>query len=127
MAVFEQWASLEYGSIIPIFETVVNERVFKPRFGMVGDEAVAKKAMEDGQTAFRVLDKQLSANQYVTGDFSLIDIYLTTYFANFVTTLEGKQTLEQYPNIAAWWQRLSVRPAWQKVEADRQQEQQQHK
>ena len=122
VAVFEQWASLELGTLTPVLEKVVAERVFKPIFRKVpGDEAVAKKAVEDGQAGFQVLDKQLSSNQFVTGpDFSLIDIYLTTYFAHFVNTEEGKQTLQQFPNIASWWQRISGRPAWQKVVADRQ-------
>lgn len=98
------------------------ERVFKPVFrGVPGDEAAAKKAHEDGAFAFQVLDKQLASNEYVTGQFSLVDIYLTTYFAHFANTPEGKQTFEQCPNIAAWWQRISSRPAWQKVVADRQQ------
>ncbi len=119
VAVFEQWASLEVGTTTPILEKVVMERVFKQWFGKVGDEAVVKRAMEDGQTAFQVLAKQLSSNEYVTGDFSLVDVCLCTYFAEFATTAEGKQTLEQYPNIAAWWQRLSSRPAWQNVVAER--------
>jgi len=119
--VFEQWASLEVSTITPILEKVVMERVFKPLFRKVpGDEAVAKQAVQDGQRAFEVLDKQLSTNEYVTGaEYSLIDVYMTTYFAHFVNTPEGKQTLEHYPNIAAWWKRISNRPAWQKVVADR--------
>jgi len=120
VAVFEQWASLELGTITPILEKVVMERVFKPLYRKVpGDEAAAKQAVQDGQRAFEVLDKQLSTNEYVTGDFSLIDVYLTTYFSLFVNTPEGKQTIEQYPNIAAWWKRISGRPSWQKVVADR--------
>ena len=122
VALFEQWASLEVGTITPILEKVVMERVFKPLFrGVPGDEAAAKKSVEDGQQAFAVLDKQLASNEYVIGDFSLIDIYLATYFAHFVNTPEGKETLEKYTNIAAWTKRLLARPAWQKVVAERQQ------
>ena len=121
VAVFEQWASLESGTITPVVEKVVVERVFSKFYGRTADEAVVKKAMEDGQKAFEVLDKQLSSNEWVTGEFSLVDIFLSTYFAMFVNTPEGKQTMEQYPHIAAWQQRVSSRPAWQKVVADRQQ------
>ena len=121
VAVFEQWASLEQGTITPVVEKVVGERVFSKYHGRSADEAVVKKAMEDGQKAFEVLDKQLSSNEWVTGEFSLVDIFLSTYFALFVHLPEGKQAMEQYPHIAAWQQRVSSRPAWQKVVADRQQ------
>ena len=122
VALFEQWASLESGTITPILEKVVAERVFKPMYHQQpADEAVTKKAIEDGHHAFQVLDKQLSTGEYVAGEFTLVDIFLSTYFAYFSNTPEGKQVLEQYPNIAAWWTRLSGRPAWQKIVADRQQ------
>ena len=122
VAVFEQWASLEAGTITPVLEKVVAERVFKPKYHSVqGDDAKVKQAIEDGQQAFRVLDTQLSTNEYVCGQFSLIDVYLSTNIAHFVNTTEGAQTLEQYPNIAAWSQRLLDRPAWQKVVAEREQ------
>ena len=118
VAVFEQWASLEMGTITPVLEKIARERVFKPMHGVAGDEAIAKQAFEEGQTVFQVLDKQLSTNEYVIGDFSLIDVFLCSIFSHFSNTPEGQQTLEKYPNIAAWWQRLSARPAWQKVVAD---------
>ena len=123
LALFEQWASLESGTITPILEKVVAERVFKPMFHMAGDETIAKQAVEDGQQAFQVLDKQLSTNEYVIGEFSLIDVFLCAYTSHFANTIEGKETFEKYPNMAAWWQRLSVRPAWQKVVADSRQQQ----
>lgn len=120
VAAFEQWASLESGTITPILEKVVAEMVFKPLFtGKPGDEAVAKKAVEEGQTAFQVLDKQLSSNQFVAGDFSLVDIFLSTYFGYFATTSQGKDTLSKYSNIAQWWDRISARPSWQKVKAEK--------
>ena len=123
VAMFEQWASLELGCITPILEKIVAERIFKPVYhNTPTDAAVAKRALEDGQAGFRVMDTQLSGQQYVTGqEFSLIDIYLSTYFNFFVGTEEGKQTLQQWPHIAAWWQRIAGRPAWLKMLADREQ------
>ena len=120
VAMFEQWASLESGTISPILEKVVGEKLFKPMFGMSTDEKAAKDAMDGGQTAFRILDTQLSDKQYVIGDFSLIDVFLSTNFGYFAKLPEGKQTFEQYPNIGAWWQRVASRPAWQKVVTERQ-------
>ena len=122
VALFEQWASLEAGTITPILERVVMQRVFIPQFrGVPGDEAIAKQAVQDGQTALAVLDAQLAGNEYVLGELSLIDIFMSTLLALFVDTPEGAETLEKYPNIAAWSTRLLARPAWQKVVAELQQ------
>ena len=118
VALFEQWASLEAGTLTAPLEKVVTERVFKQMYKEPADEALVRKAMEGGQLGFQVWDAQLASAQYVAGEFSLVDIFLAPYFNYFVGTPEGKQTLEQYSNIAAWWQRLSGRPAWQKIVAE---------
>ena len=115
IAVFEQWSSLEHATITPVLEKVVNERLFKKMRGQEADEDVVRKAIEEGQVGFQVLDKQLSTHDFITGEFSLVDIHMATYVNRFAVLPEGKETLSKYPNIAAWWQRVSSRPAWQKV------------
>jgi len=120
VAAFEQWAALEMGTITPIFEKVVVQRIFGPNFyNRPTDEEVTKKAIEDGTTAFKVWDSQLTANEYTAGnEFTLVDIFLSTYFSYFTETPEGKQVLSQYSGIAQWWQRVSSRPTWQKVKSE---------
>jgi len=118
-AVFEQWASLESNTLSPLLDVLLIEKVFKPIFrGQPTDEAAATKAREDADKALSVFNEQLGQHEYIAGDFSLVDIFLTSGWQWLSTTDVGKEIFATYPNWAAWWKRVSSRPAWQQVMAD---------
>jgi len=115
-AIFEQWASLELGTYTPTLEQIVFERVFKKWHGLETDENRVKDLWTKSQGNWKILDAHLATNQYVLGSsLTLIDIFFTPYLQHFVGLPEGKELLANYPNIKAWWERLSANANWQKV------------
>ena len=112
-----QWASLEVTTYAPKMDQINAERVWYPMFGLPGDAEKAAQLYKDWQPQLAVLDKQLATNDYITGELSLVDLFLAPDWSHLVGTVEGKQLLEQYPNIASWWTRLTARPSWQKMQA----------
>lgn len=56
--------------------------------------------------------------QYVAGNqFSLADIAYQPYTEYLVNNTNAGDVLLSRPHVAAWWKRISERPAWQKVKA----------
>ena len=118
-AVFEQWASLESNTYAPQLDVVLYELAFKLWRGGSTDQAAVDAAMERLKPALAILETQLGAQDFVAGDFSLVDVFLAPGFEVLQGTAAGKEILAKYPNIAAWWNRVSQRPAWQRVLAEK--------
>ena len=118
-AQFEQWASLESNTFAPAIDPILMETVFKPMRGLPTDAAVVKSSRADAQKVFEVFNEQLGKHSYIAGDeLTLVDIFQTPNFQHLQNTEVGKEILASFPNIAAWWQRVSARPAWKSVLAD---------
>lgn len=94
-------------------------QAFRNLSGVYGDrercvEAWGNEAKLRVEEFLPKLDKQLSHNAYIAGDkFSIVDI-TGFIFVGFVCekALEIK-ALEMYPNIQAWFTKVSERPAFQ--------------
>jgi len=117
--VFEQWASLENNTIAPQLDIVLMEQAFKLWRGGSTDQPAVDAAMEKLAPALAVLEAQLSQHDFIAGQFSLVDIFLSPSFAVLQGTAAGKEILAKYPSIAAWWNRVSQRPTWQRVVAEK--------
>lgn len=60
-----------------------------------------------------LLDKQLAESPYVVSDrFTIVDI-TAFIFVNFAINGLAFSVLEQYPNIARWFETVAARPAFQ--------------
>jgi len=116
-AVFEQWASLENNTITPQLDVIVGELVFSKYRGLQPIQANVDAALEKVAPALTVMNDRLGDVEYLAGDFSLVDIFFTPGWHLLQNTEPGKDLLARHPNIAAWWQRTSNRPAWKKVVA----------
>ena len=78
------------------------------------------QAIESGrtnmQTALDAADRALQSSPYLAGaTFSLADIHFMPYFEYLEKTGQD-QPVKQRKNLAAWWQRISQRPSWRKVD-----------
>ncbi|SEI62448.1 glutathione S-transferase [Azotobacter beijerinckii] len=63
---------------------------------------------------YGVLDRQLQGRDYVAGDYSIADMAIYPW----ARLWEGqRQRLEDFPNMAAWLERLAARPAVQRAYA----------
>ncbi len=106
------WDLAHWDSACSVF---VFERVVKPLFTGVAEadaDAIARgEAMF--QRAARVLDAQLSRNEFVTGSH----LTLADFAIGAAMTLAGpaRYPLEGYPHIGRWYRSLAALPAWSRT------------
>ena len=90
------------------------ETISNPRDGLPIDEARVASAVPRAKTLLTALSGLLGENEYLTGSGpSLADFHVAPQFGYFVETKEARDLLAQYPNLAAWWDRITALPAWQ--------------
>jgi glutathione S-transferase len=90
----------------PLVRQVFSHRVFRPCSGQPGDEAEIAQGVQASA-------KVLAALEPLVGDgVTLADLHLGAMIAYFVQAPEGRQALQGYPRLAAWWARLAARPSF---------------
>jgi glutathione S-transferase len=90
----------------PLVRQVFSHRVFRPCSGQTGDEAEIARGVQASA-------KVLAALEPLVGDgVTLADLHLGAMIAYFVQAPEGRQVLQGYPRLAAWWARLAARPSF---------------
>jgi len=57
---------------------------------------------------YAVLNKQLAGKEYVTGDYSIADMAIWPWIVPW--QMQG-QTMDDFPNLKAWFERMLARPA----------------
>jgi glutathione S-transferase len=115
LARFDQWTNVADAYFAPHAMPVIMELLFRKYLG--GEKNVA--AIEAGRagvgTALDALDRWLGSNSYVAGaTFSLADIHWMPYLEYFTQIGEGEAVAKR-KHLAAWWERVSSRPTWQRV------------
>ncbi|VXC09621.1 putative S-transferase [Pseudomonas sp. 8Z] len=63
---------------------------------------------------YGVLDRQLAGRDYVAGDYSIADMAIYPWAKLWELQ---RQTIEDFPNMAAWLERIAARPAVQRAYA----------
>jgi GST-like protein len=76
--------------------------------------AVAEGGRERLTRALRVLDGVLAKEPYLAGAYSIADIATAATLRAIHKRLPGVE-MAPYPAIAAWYERVSTRPAWTKA------------
>ena len=79
-------------------------RVLLPRTGRDGDPERIAKVAKKMSALLTLLDDRLGANDYLLGDFSVVDCA----FAPWLPMLD----LDPHPRVMAWHQRLTARKSW---------------
>jgi glutathione S-transferase len=76
-------------------------------------EARISEAFEKLETSLRKLEERLEGRDYLADEFSLADV---AFAGNFVRLREleerGEVSLEEYPGVAAWMERLESRDSY---------------
>ena len=93
----------------PHYSTLFVERFIKPRRQLAGDEKLAAHAGETLGRFLAVVEQQLSAREFVTGNFGLADIALACTIELSPTV---QHDLSPYPQLRAWIARCQSRPTW---------------
>lgn len=108
-ALMDQWISVEQSNFSPSAMKFIFEHVFKRPQEPAALEAAAKMI----DTTYATLSKALgSGGGFIAGDkLSLADIGFMPYI-EYLQVTPQKETLEKYPQVSAWWKRVSGRPTW---------------
>ncbi|QRK09386.1 glutathione S-transferase N-terminal domain-containing protein [Archangium violaceum] len=111
----EQWLSVEQSYFTPHCMAIVMELVFKPMRGGTPDMDKVNKGRSESARVLDVVDRALMSQAYLAGDtFSLADISWLPYLQYLSATPHGTLITER-PFVKSWWQRISTRPSWKKV------------
>jgi glutathione S-transferase len=111
----DQWINIADAYFVPAAHPLVVELLFRRYLGGPQDQQAIAAGRVAVETPLDVLERTLAATPYVAGDaFTLADIHWMPYFEYLDKIGEGA-VVERRPHLAAWWQRVSARPAWQKV------------
>lgn len=96
-------------------------RLVGPKFlGQEGDEAAAQAAEEAITGRLGYIERTLGQDGWLDGAFSLGDIALASALRSFAYA-DWKLDEAAFPKTAAWYGRVTARPAWQAVaETERQ-------
>ena len=112
-AKMEQWISIETSDFNAAAMTFIYDGVFKrPQ----SPEDV-KKAAAKLELASSVIDHALaeSGKPFLVGEqFSIADIAFAPYLDYSMMT-DAKHIYGNYPQLSAWWNRVSERPSWQQI------------
>src|SRR5262245_3653960 len=94
--------------------TVVFQRIIKPMIGMgAPDAGKVEEALVNFHRFAAVLNKRLEGKQYVVGDsMTLADLTLAS---SLMYAKQAEVPLGEFPNIQAWFSRISDMDAWKKT------------
>lgn len=109
-----RWQFWDSSHFSPALGTLAFQRVVKPMMGMGEPDA---DKIEEALTNFRrfaaVLNKRLDGRQYIVGDsMTLADLTLAS---SLMYSKQSEAPLAEFPNIHAWFSRISESDAWTKT------------
>lgn len=102
-----EWLMLQMGSIGPMFGQLNHFKKYAPEKIPYAIERYEKETIR----LYGVLDKQLSDNEYICGEYSIADI--ATYPWVAIYEMQGL-TLDNHSHLKRWVEMLQQRPAVQK-------------
>ncbi|GJP30116.1 hypothetical protein CLOM_g22506 [Closterium sp. NIES-68] len=114
-ALVNQWLEVESQNYTPPIFGLLTEKVYKLRRGLTTDEAKAAEHKAKLSQVLDVYEAHLASHDFLAGSFySLADLVHLPYTAMLWVTGDSDLITTQ-PNVNKWWERISSRPAWQKV------------
>jgi glutathione S-transferase len=110
----EQWISVEQSYFSPPAMKAIMNIWFASMGGNPPDAEVVAAGVAGASKALDVVEASLGDRAFIAGDFSLADICYAPYL-QYLQDMGLGATLTDRPKVAAWWQRISARPSWQKA------------
>ncbi len=102
-----EWLMFQMGSVGPMFGQLNHFKKYAPEKIPYAIERYEKETIR----LYGVLNKQLSDNEYICGEYSIADI--ATYPWVAIYEMQGL-TLDNHPHLKRWVETLQQRPAVQK-------------
>jgi glutathione S-transferase len=109
----EQWISVEGSYFSPPAMRAIMQLFYAKATGGTPDAEVVAKGKADAGKALDVLDQALQG-EWLAGSFSLAEVCYAPYFQYLMDFGLG-DVVTSRPHVAAWWNRIAARPAWQKA------------
>ncbi|KAK1428192.1 hypothetical protein QVD17_17021 [Tagetes erecta] len=115
MAIVAVWIEVESQRFDPVASKLSWELAFKPKFGMVTDDAVVEENEKKLEEVLDVYESRLSESKYLGGDcFTLADLHHLPVVMYLMGT-KVKKLFDARPHVKAWAAEIQSRPAWLKV------------
>ena len=102
-----QWLMFQMGGVGPMLGQAHHFRQYAPENIPYAIDRYTNEATR----LYRVLDKQLSQVEYISGDYSIADIAI---FPWIISHEKQGQKLADYPNLQRWFDVINQRPAVQR-------------
>jgi glutathione S-transferase len=108
-----RWQFWDAAHFSPQLGTMTFEKIIKPMMGGEPDTRKIDEALSNFRRFAAVLDKRLEGRSYVVGTaLTIADLTLASSLM-YATQLEIP--LPEFPNIAAWYARITALDAWKKT------------
>jgi glutathione S-transferase len=110
-AVMEQWISVETSNFTPHAMKFIYHHIFKSEQSPA-TLAAAEAALTN---TLSIMDAHLAKHPHFAGEqFSLADISFMPY-VDYVLMTPAKDLITKWPNVSAWWSKVSDRSSWRKA------------
>jgi glutathione S-transferase len=117
-ALTDTWLEVEGQNYNPPISTIVAQKFFSPMYGGTTDEQVVADQTAKLEKVLAVYDAHLAKHEYLNGSsYSLADLSHLPYTEYYINKADGEAVFKKYPNVWAWWERISSRPTWKKLSA----------
>ncbi len=112
-AIVDQWSYWQAIHLGPSSQKLAFEKVLKERFGRgKPDQNVIAAESKETTKLLGVLDASLSGREWVAGDLSIVDFAVAS---TLTRRREAGIDLAEFPNVAAWIDRLESRESWRRA------------
>ena len=105
-----QWLYWQMGGVGPMAE----QNHHFVRYAPEPIPYAIERYVKETARLYGVLDRQLAGREYVAGDYSIADMAIYPWAKLWEMQ---RQRLEDFPNMAAWLERIGARPAVQRAYA----------
>lgn len=105
-----QWLFWQVGGLGPMAGQAHHFRAYAPEVVPYG----IKRYTDECNRLYGVLDRRLADRDYVAGEYSIADMAIWPWI---VPHERQGQDLRQFPNVAAWFERIRLRPAVERAYA----------
>lgn len=105
-----QWLFWQVGGLGPMAGQAHHFRGYAPEVVPYG----IKRYTDECNRLYGVLDRRLADRDYVAGEYSIADMAIWPWI---VPHERQGQDLRQFPNVAAWFERVRLRPAVERAYA----------
>ncbi|KNA20153.1 hypothetical protein SOVF_055030 [Spinacia oleracea] len=114
-AIVKVWMEVEAHQYNPSIQPIIYQHFVAPIQGNTPDQSIIDSNLEKLGKVLDIYDEKLKTTKYLAGDYyTLADLHHLPYTHYFMTT-PFATLINSRPNVKAWWEDISSRPAFKKV------------